>query len=90
MPEGGPDEEGKERFLFVEETPEDEGKDELVVTISHLSLEEQRDQPAPKQTGVPDAETTEPPQKPKGRLTGSRETLKTPCFSCGKEGVIQV
>ncbi|XP_006985402.3 transcriptional repressor CTCFL [Peromyscus maniculatus bairdii] len=67
LPEGGPDEEGKERFLFVEETPEDEGKDELVVTISHLSLEEQRDQPAPKQTGVPDAETTEPPQKPKGK-----------------------
>ncbi|KAL6033295.1 hypothetical protein STEG23_014943 [Scotinomys teguina] len=66
LPEGGPDEEGEERCLFVDVTLEDEGKDEIVVTISHLSLEEQQDQAALRLTSVPNAETTEPLQKVKG------------------------
>nr|XP_021512696.1 transcriptional repressor CTCFL-like isoform X3 [Meriones unguiculatus] len=66
LPEGGPDKKGEERFLFVEMKPKDEGKDEIVVTISHLSVEEQQDQPETKQTSVPKANATKPRRKTKG------------------------
>ncbi|KAL1786923.1 transcriptional repressor CTCFL isoform X2 [Sigmodon hispidus] len=67
LPGGGPDEKGEEKFLFVEMEPEDERRDEIVLTISHLSLGEQQDQAAPKQTSVPKAETMKPPRKAKGK-----------------------
>lgn len=67
LPEAGePDTKEEEKFLFVEMTPNDEKRDEIVLTISHLSLEEQQDQSAPKQTSAPNAETTKPPERGKG------------------------
>ncbi|XP_057637033.1 transcriptional repressor CTCFL [Chionomys nivalis] len=65
--EGGPEKEGEEKYLFVEMAPADEGKEEIVLTISHLNLEEQQDQPAPSQTSAPKAAATEPPRKAKGK-----------------------
>lgn len=58
-----------------------EGKDEIVLSISHLSLEEKQDPPAPappvpKQTSVPRAKATKPePGRPtRGRLANPRHT----------------
>jgi hypothetical protein len=48
-----------------------EGKDdEIVLTISHLSLEEQQDPPAANQTSVPGAKAAKPKRRrqTKGRL----------------------
>ncbi|CAO2577474.1 Transcriptional repressor CTCFL [Lemmus lemmus] len=67
LSEGGPDKEGEERYLFVEMAPDDEGKDEIVLTISHLNLEVQQDQPAPNQTSAPKAAATKPPRKAEGK-----------------------
>lgn len=78
LSEGGPDKEGEERYLFVEVAPDNEGKDEIVLTISHLNLEEQQDQPAPNQTSAPKAAATKPPRKAKGRLARVHGTLRDP------------
>lgn len=76
MSEGGPEKEGEERYLFVEVAP----ADEIVLTISHLNLEEQQDQPAPNQTSAPKAAATKPPRKAKGRLARLHEMLRDPMF----------
>lgn len=86
MSEGGPDKEEEERHLFVEVAPDDEGKDEIVLTISHLNLEEQQDQPTPNQTTVPKAAATEPPRKAKGRLAHLHEMLRDPLFFLWESG----
>lgn len=80
LSEGGPEKEGEERYLFVEVAPADEGKDEIVLTISHLNLEEQQDQPAPNKTSAPKAAATKPPRKAKGRLARLHEMLRDPLF----------
>ncbi|XP_051041223.1 transcriptional repressor CTCFL [Phodopus roborovskii] len=66
-PGGEPDTEGEERLLFVEMTPNSEGKDAILLTISHLRLEEQQDQALPQQSSAPNAETTTPPRGAKGK-----------------------
>lgn len=90
MPQGGTDKK-EERFLFVEMKPR-EGKDEIVLTISHLSLEEQQDPPAAKHTSAPGAKAAKPkPQRQtKGRLANPRDTLRNPHFSCGRAAIIKV
>lgn len=66
LPEAEPDAKGGERLLFVEVTRNDEGKDEAVLTISHLSLQDQQGQAASEQTSAPGAETTKPPRGVRG------------------------
>ncbi|XP_005074636.1 transcriptional repressor CTCFL [Mesocricetus auratus] len=67
LPEAEPDAKGGERLLFVEVTRNDEGKDEAVLTISHLSLQDQQGQAASEQTSAPGAETTKPPRGVRGK-----------------------
>ncbi|XP_051000809.1 transcriptional repressor CTCFL [Acomys russatus] len=67
LPEGGPDRNGEDSFLFVETKPEDEGSEELLLTISHLSLEEEQSQPEPEQTSMPKDDATKPRRKTKGK-----------------------
>lgn len=68
----------------MEMKPKDEGKDEIVVTISHLSVEEQQDQPETKQTSVPKANATKPRRKTKGRLVSSHDARGSPCPFVGR------
>ncbi|XP_028625588.1 transcriptional repressor CTCFL isoform X1 [Grammomys surdaster] len=65
LPQGGTDKK-EERFLFVEMKPK-EGKDEIVLTISHLSLEEQQDPPSVKETNEPKAKAAKPRRRTKGK-----------------------
>lgn len=76
LPQGGTDKK-EERFLLVEMKPK-EGEDEIVLTISHLSLEEQQDPPAAKQTSVPRAKAAKP--KPQRQTKGKPRTFQ--CDTC--------
>lgn len=87
MPQAGT-EKKEERFLFVEMKPR-EGKDEIVLTISHLSLEEQQDPPAAKHTSAPRAKP-KPQRQTKGRLANPRDALRNPRFSGGRAAIIKV
>ncbi|XP_032758348.1 transcriptional repressor CTCFL isoform X2 [Rattus rattus] len=73
LPQAGT-EKKEERFLFVEMKPR-EGKDEIVLTISHLSLEEQQDPPAAKHTSAPRAKP-----KPQRQTKGKPRTFQ--CDTC--------
>ncbi|XP_021050353.1 transcriptional repressor CTCFL isoform X2 [Mus pahari] len=66
LPPQGETDQKEERFLLVEMKPE-EGKDEIVLTISHLNLEEQQDPPAAKQTSGPRAQAAKPQRQSKGK-----------------------
>ncbi|XP_052037549.1 transcriptional repressor CTCFL [Apodemus sylvaticus] len=77
-PQGGTDKK-EERFLFVEMEPK-EGKDDIVLTISRLSLEEEpQDPPEAKQTNVPQRAKASKP-KPRRQSKGEPRTFK--CDSC--------
>lgn len=76
LPQGGTDKK-EERFLFVEMKP-NEGKDEIVLTISRLSLEEQQDPPAVKQTREPKVKAAK--AKPRRQTKGKPQTFQ--CDTC--------
>lgn len=56
-----------EQLFFVEAKPGDEGRDEIVLTISDLNVQEQEDKPASSQGHVEKATSTKNPKKTKGR-----------------------
>ncbi|XP_057559039.1 transcriptional repressor CTCFL isoform X2 [Hippopotamus amphibius kiboko] len=58
LAEGGFNEETEEQFFLVEARPGDEGRDEIVLTISHLNVEEQEEELAPGQAHVEKANAT--------------------------------
>ncbi|XP_073740027.1 transcriptional repressor CTCFL isoform X2 [Callorhinus ursinus] len=58
LAEGGPDPQVGEQLFFVEAKPGDEGRDEIVLTVSDLNVEEQEDKPASSQGHVEKATST--------------------------------
>uniref|UniRef100_A0A8C6N2W4 CCCTC-binding factor n=1 Tax=Mus spicilegus TaxID=10103 RepID=A0A8C6N2W4_MUSSI len=63
LPPQGETDKKEERLLLLEMKPKEGKDDEIVLTISHLSLEEQQDPPAAKQTSVPGAKAAKPKQR---------------------------
>ncbi|XP_032243557.1 transcriptional repressor CTCFL [Phoca vitulina] len=65
LAEGGFDLQVGEQLFFVEAKPGDEGRDEIVLTISDLNVQEQEDKPASSQGHVEKATSTKNPKKTK-------------------------
>ncbi|EFB24026.1 hypothetical protein PANDA_003588, partial [Ailuropoda melanoleuca] len=65
LAEGGLDPQAGEQLFLVEAKPGDEGRDEIVLTISNLHVEEQEDKPACVQGHVEKANSTKKPKKTK-------------------------
>lgn len=59
----------------MEAKPGDEGRDEIVLTISNLHVEEQEDKPACVQGHVEKANSTKKPKKTKGRPTHAAQEI---------------
>uniref|UniRef100_A0A8D2CKD1 CCCTC-binding factor n=1 Tax=Sciurus vulgaris TaxID=55149 RepID=A0A8D2CKD1_SCIVU len=56
----------EDQFFLVEARPGDEGRDEIVLTISNLNMEEQQDKPASGQADVEKASSVKNQRKTKG------------------------
>ncbi|XP_040131743.2 transcriptional repressor CTCFL [Ictidomys tridecemlineatus] len=69
----------EEQFFLVEARPGDEGKDEIVLTISNLNVEEQQDKPASGQADVEKASSIKNQRKTKA----AKRTFRTfRCSAC--------
>lgn len=64
-----------EQLFLVEAKPGDEGRDEIVLTVSDLHVEEQEEKPACVQGHVEKASATKNPKKTKGRPARAAEEI---------------
>lgn len=76
--EGGLSEKAEEQFFLVEARPGEEGRDEIVLTISNFTVDEPQTHPAAGEAPVEKADETHSQKKTKGRpVHVGSETLPT-------------